>query len=85
MSRYDLCDAKDTAAYLAKLRRIRLQNAGWCINGEAHGKATHGPRCAWCKRVHRVGVDVAYRQATQDPGAAQPPTGYVMRIRPSRW
>jgi hypothetical protein len=37
----------------ARERRARLKAAGFCINGEKHGKATHGVLCAACRRTHK--------------------------------
>lgn len=37
----------------ARLRRIRLRELLVCINGIAHGPATHGVRCKHCHEVHR--------------------------------
>lgn len=36
-----------------RMRRLHLQAAGYCINGLAHGKATHGVLCQHCRDVHR--------------------------------
>lgn len=36
----------------ARLRRERA-DLGLCINGEGHGKATHGCRCEACYEKHR--------------------------------
>lgn len=41
----------------AKTRRDRLAGQGLCINGEDHGKATHGRKCAWCHDVHKRGIE----------------------------
>jgi hypothetical protein len=35
------------------LYRNRMREQKLCINGEAHGKATHGCRCKRCYFVHR--------------------------------
>ncbi len=40
----------------AKTRRDRLRAAGLCINGDRHGKATHGVLCARCRIVHNRGL-----------------------------
>lgn len=37
----------------AKERRDMLTAAGLCLNGGAHGAATHGRRCAGCAETHR--------------------------------
>lgn len=34
-------------------RRDRLRDLGLCINGEAHGPATHGCRCQSCDKTHK--------------------------------
>lgn len=47
---------------LAKMRRDRLRALGVCLNGEAHGKATHGVLCGRCRDVHRRGA----KQARQE-------------------
>jgi hypothetical protein len=57
-------------------RRERNAKAGACINENnqgAHGKATHGRRCAWCKLVHAVGSVRALELAADHPGNPQPP------------
>lgn len=36
----------------AKRRRDVLRDIGLCINGPAHGKATHGCRCEACHETH---------------------------------
>jgi len=36
----------------AKHRRDRRRSAGRCINGDAHGPATHGVLCAPCRVTH---------------------------------
>lgn len=38
---------------VVKLRRDRLREAGDCINGQSHGKATRGTRRERCADVHR--------------------------------
>ncbi len=45
----------------AKLRRDERRAAGICINGNLHGKATHGVLCAACRATHRDGYDRAVR------------------------
>jgi hypothetical protein len=43
-----------------RYRRARLRAKKLCINGIAHGPATHGCRCGWCFDVHKRGVEMAY-------------------------
>lgn len=38
---------------LARERRKRFKDLGVCINGEKHGKATHGVRCESCDKTHK--------------------------------
>ncbi len=52
---------RDVNAY-AIARRAQLKSDGVCINGRAHGTATHGALCARCRRVHKYGLIVADRQ-----------------------
>jgi len=42
----------DHLAY-SRDRRARLRAAGVCINGESHGRATHGVLCESCRLIHR--------------------------------
>jgi hypothetical protein len=37
----------------SKVRRDTLRAAGLCINGRAHGSATHGRLCENCRNTHR--------------------------------
>lgn len=69
----------------AKLRRDELSAAGYCINGKLHGPpVAPKKRCAWCIRVHRVGVEKALEEAGVNADAPQPPPRYVLRLRASR-
>jgi hypothetical protein len=43
----------DSRLEYAKQRRASLKGEGVCINGRAHGKATHGVRCEHCWGVHK--------------------------------
>lgn len=65
---------RDKLASKAKARRDRNAAKGLCINGAHHGAGK--PRCEWCRLVHRVGVEVAVREALEDPGNVQPPPGW---------
>lgn len=56
----------------AEKRRQKVAAAGVCINGDKHGPATDGCRCAWCGAVHRKGV----RAVLADPNAPARPPGY---------
>lgn len=37
----------------ARERRKKNKDAGLCINGSKHGKATHGVRCKRCHKTHK--------------------------------
>lgn len=44
---------------LAAIRRRENKDAGLCINGAHHGKATHGVRCYRCLLVYMHGIATA--------------------------
>lgn len=77
MTKPRFLDFPDNASWYrarAKFRRALLGEQKLCLNGESHGPATHGVRCAWCHAVHRFGVVVAFRM-----GIARPPNHRVTR------
>jgi hypothetical protein len=62
----------------AKDRRIELSGEGVCINGRSHGPPVEDSvRCAWCRAVHRIGVE----RALVEVDATQRPPNYKPRIR----
>lgn len=69
--------SNDPTNISARNRRARLKAGGFCINGESHGKATHGRRCAWCDAVHKKKVE----KVLDDPNAPARPPGYRVRMR----
>jgi len=70
-------------AYLSVLaeksreRRKDLASKKLCINGPTHGPATHGPRCYWCKYVHKHGV----ARAVAELAVTLRPPNYKPRVR----
>lgn len=62
-------------AWRAKVRRNTLADAKLCINGIAHGPATHGVRCEWCAAVHKFGAAIAFAQSIPRP------VGHRLKLR----
>lgn len=53
IEQYRVLRPEDVQHPTAKVRRDRRRAAKLCINGESHGKATHGTLCERCRVAHR--------------------------------
>ena len=56
-------------ALMAKNRRKERRDAGICINGWTHGKATHGVLCAACRAQHNGNSALALELREKFPRA----------------
>lgn len=69
VSRINPGDRHRAMRQTSRTRRASLIDAGKCLNGAHHGKATHGRRCEWCDAVHKHGLEAVLA----DPNAPTRP------------
>lgn len=49
--------SRETTRLDAADQRRKRASQGLCINGAAHGPATHGTKCERCYLVHKLGAE----------------------------